>query len=151
MRRRLPIAMLSAGVSLLLLSLASVRDANGQTLLPICNEDVASNLVTPSPSFADDGTLFWIDVFENSLWRSQDNGETWLQVFKFTSDPLLPARIEQFQMTPHSADKGLTLYLGVDDIFHRQYHLYRSERTGDGCQQWSLRQRKRHKVSWVHL
>ena len=138
MRRRLPIAMLSVGVSLfVLLSLASVRDTNGQTLLPTCNEEVevASDLVFPSPNFAHDGTLFWINEFENSLWRSQDSGETWLQVFKFASDPLLPARIEQFQMTPHSADAGLTLYLGVDDIFHRQYHLFRSEQTGDGWEE----------------
>lgn len=136
MRRRLPITMLSVGVSLfVLLSLARVRDTNGQTLLPTCQQEVAGNLVFPSPHFAHDDTLFWIDPSENSLWRSQDNSETWLQVFKFASNPLLPATIEQFQMTPHSAETRLTLYLGVDDIFHRQYHLYRSEQTGDGWEE----------------
>ena len=136
MRRRLPIALLSVGVSLfVLLSLASVREASGQTQLPRCNEEVGGDLVFPSPNLVYDDTLFWIDMYENSLWRSQDNGETWLQVFKFASNPLLPATIEQFQMTPHSADEQLTLYLGVDDIFHRQYYLYRNEQTGDGWEE----------------
>ncbi|MCB0256335.1 MAG: hypothetical protein KDI55_21660, partial [Anaerolineae bacterium] len=100
MRRRLPIALLSVGVSLfVLLSLASVREASGQTQLPRCNEEVGGDLVFPSPNLVYDDTLFWIDMYENSLWRSQDNGETWLQVFKFASNPLLPATIEQFQMT----------------------------------------------------
>ena len=125
----------SAFLLLVFLVLGNSQTAQAQTPLPACQQELGLDLVFPSPQYNEDDTIFWINQSENSLWRSQDNGETWLQVFKFTSSPLYPAKIEQFQMTPHSADRGLTLYLGVNDIFHRQYHLYRSEQTGDGWEE----------------
>ena len=109
--------------------LAAIPSAavQAQMSLPECPDDLSGQSVFPSPRFEQDATLFWVS--RSSLWRSQNNGETWLQVYQYTSDPL-PIYIRQFQMVAHPGDRGLTLYMGIDDQYAERYYFLRSDDTG---------------------
>ena len=123
-------AVASAFLLLSLLGPWGSQRTRAQTILPACQQELTRDYVFPSPRYDQDETMFWINVSESLLWRSQDNGQTWQLIFTFAPDLFLSS-IEQFQMTPHNADGGITLYLGVQDLYYRQYHLFRSEQTGD--------------------
>lgn len=135
-------------------------EAQTQATLPSCPEEAGVEYIFPSPSYDQDATLFWIDSFGNSLWRSQDGGRSWLQMFRYTSDPIT-VLIEQFEMVPHADDTDLTLFLGVEDWTYRNYHLYQSDDSGEtwqertpacsagiypDCQQFTLRAAGRNGV-----
>lgn len=136
MKRWLKIKRLVARTSLLLafLSLGNASALDAQSNLPVCNGPGAVDFVFASPAFAEDNTLFWIDSFANTVWRSRDAGSTWQEVFKFTTE-LQPAVIDQFQIVSHDPSVGLVLYLGVHDLYNRQYHLFSSQRAGDGWEE----------------
>lgn len=109
-------------------------EAQAQAALPSCPEEAGVEYIVPSPRYGEDATLFWIDSFGNSLWRSQNGGRSWLQIFRYTSDPIT-VLIEQFEMIPHADAAGLTLFLGVEDWTYRTYHLYQSNDSGETWQE----------------
>ncbi|MCB0243988.1 MAG: hypothetical protein KDI12_11280, partial [Anaerolineae bacterium] len=55
----------------------SSQRAYAQSILPACQEELTRDYVFPSPRYDQDETMFWINVSESLLWRSQDNGQTW--------------------------------------------------------------------------
>lgn len=109
-------------------------EAEAQAALPSCPEEAGVEYIFPSPRFSQDTTLFWIDSFGNTLWRSQDGGRSWLQMFRYTSDPVT-VLIEQFEMVPHADDADLTLFLGVENWTHRSHHLFQSNDSGETWQE----------------
>lgn len=120
-----------------------IRAQVGSGPLPLCPERRYGRLF-PSPSYADDGTVFWLTDWRFAganhkvVLRSVDRGASWLQVFDFPYT-VNSALWTAFDMAPEPEATGLAAYLGLihgSSWIDSQYHFYR---TTDGGDTWEPR------------
>ncbi len=108
--------------------------------LPTCPSPSEGDTVIPSPGYAEDRTLFWMNGWSQYLdyhivvSRSTDDGVTWLQVLDY-SNPLPTFVVKGFEIAPVQGMLGLEIYFGMEYTEYPGHSVYsRSYNSGDTWQ-----------------